>query len=69
MPRYKVRLAINSKGKGKSGGARIIFHIQYIDNTVFLLTVYDKSEQEDLSDKELKYLLSFIKGTSNNYLL
>ena len=58
---YKIRLAITSKGKGKSGGARIIIHIQHVDNSVFLLTIYDKSEQEDLSDKELKYLLSFIE--------
>ena len=58
---YKIRLNIASKGKGKSGGARIIIHVQHIDNTVFLLTIYDKSEQETISDKELKYLLSFIE--------
>ena len=58
---YKIRLAIASKGKGKSGGARIIIYVQHVDNRVFLLTIYDKSEQEDLSDKELKYLLSFIE--------
>ena len=58
---YKIRLNIASKGKGKSGGARIIIHIQHIDNTVFLLTIYNKSEQETISDKELKYLLSFIE--------
>jgi mRNA-degrading endonuclease RelE of RelBE toxin-antitoxin system len=59
---YKIRLAIASKGKGKSGGARVITHFQVIDNSVFLLSIYDKSEQENISDKEINYLLSFIQG-------
>jgi len=50
---YKIRLAIASKGKGKSGGARIITHLQIIHSKVFLLSVYDKSEQSDISDKDL----------------
>jgi len=54
---YKIRLAIASKGRGKSGGARVITF--YVENeTVFLLTIYDKSEQTGISDKELKKLLS-----------
>jgi len=58
---YKIRLAIASKGKGKSGGARIITHLQVVDNSVFLLAIYDKSEQENITDKEINYLLSFIQ--------
>jgi len=54
-------LAIASKGKGKSGGARIITHFQVIDNSVFMLSIYNKSEQENITDKEINYLLSFIK--------
>lgn len=57
---YKIRFSIASKGKGKSGGARIITHFQMIDNSVFLLSIYDKSEQENISDTEITYLLSFI---------
>lgn len=57
---YKIRVAIKSKGKGKSGGARVITHVQVIENNVFLLAIYDKSVQEDISDKEIGYLLSFI---------
>jgi hypothetical protein len=57
---YKIRLAIKSKGKGKSGGARVITQIQVVENNVFLLALYDKSEQENISDKEIEYLLSFI---------
>ena len=58
---YKIRLAIASKGKGKSGGARVISHLKIIENTVFLLTIFDKSEQESLSDNELFEILNTIK--------
>ncbi len=57
---HKIRIAIKSKGKGKRAGARVIILIQVTENKVFLLTIYDKSEQTDIKDKELKYLLSFI---------
>ena len=54
---YKIRLKISSKGKGKSGGARVITYIYVEDKTVYLLTIYDKSEKEDLTDQELLDLL------------
>ena len=57
---YKIRVAITSKGKGKSGGARIITNIVISDATVYLLSIYDKSDKENLSDKELTELLKFI---------
>lgn len=60
---YKIRMAITSKGKGKSGGARVITCFKIINNTVFLLTIFNKSEQENITDKELKELLKFIEIT------
>jgi hypothetical protein len=57
---FKIRIAIESKGKGKSGGARIITNIVVADNEVYLLSIYDKSEKENLTDKELEELLKFI---------
>jgi hypothetical protein len=57
---YKIRLSIASKGKGKSSGARVITNFVVTDATVYLLSIYDKSDQETLSDKELKELLSYI---------
>lgn len=57
---YKIRLGIASKGKGKSGGARVITYLQITDTTVFLLSIYDKAEQENIPDKELSELLKFI---------
>ncbi len=53
---FKIRLAISSKRKGKSGGARVITCLLIEDTEVHLLTIYDKSEKEDISDKELKTL-------------
>ena len=49
-------MAISSKGKGKSGGARVItltVLISETDTNIVLLTIYDKSECEKLTDKEL----------------
>jgi mRNA-degrading endonuclease RelE of RelBE toxin-antitoxin system len=60
---YKIRLAITSKGKGKSGGARVITCFKIAHGTVYLLTIFDKSEQENISDKELKELLKFIANS------
>ena len=54
---YKIRIAISSKKKGKSGGARMISYAYIENETVYLLTIYDKSEIEDLSDTELKLLI------------
>ncbi len=55
---YKIRLAISSKGKGKSGGARVITNFVIADETVYLLSIYDKSEKENLTNKELDELLA-----------
>lgn len=58
---FKIRISIASKGKGKSGGARIITHILVEGTTVFLLDIYDKSEQSNITDKELEQLLKEIQ--------
>ncbi|MDB5282905.1 MAG: hypothetical protein JWO06_1980 [Bacteroidota bacterium] len=57
---YKIRLTITAKGKGKSGGARIITNFVVSESTVFLIAVYDKAEKENLTDKELKELLKYV---------
>lgn len=54
---YKIRVAISSKGKGKSGGARIITFVRTAKNTVYLMDIFDKSEQANITDAELKKLL------------
>ena len=40
---YKIRVANSSKNKGKSAGYRIYYYIQ-LEETTYLLTIYDKSE-------------------------
>ena len=57
---YKIRMAIASKGKGKSGGSRVITHVLFKNNTVYLLAIYDKSDIENLSDKEVSELIKLI---------
>jgi hypothetical protein len=57
---YKVRMRIASKGRGKSGGARLITCVRIVGNVVWLLTIYDKSEKASVTDKELSDLVSRI---------
>ncbi|MFV0346359.1 MAG: type II toxin-antitoxin system RelE/ParE family toxin [Bacteroidales bacterium] len=54
---YKIRLAIASKNKGKSGGARIISYVQVDDHTILLLSIYNKGKKDSISDKEIKELI------------
>ena len=54
---YKIRLAIASKGKGKFGGARVISFVSIIKTRVYLVSIFDKSEQENISSHELIALL------------
>ena len=68
---YKIRIKISSKGRGKSGGARVISMVetnvigvaeklQDCEIVVNLLTIYDKSDTASISDSELKELLNSI---------
>lgn len=54
---YKIRMAITSKGKGKSGGSRVITCVKIVAESVFLISIYDKGDKESISDKELDNLL------------
>ncbi|MDR0871345.1 MAG: type II toxin-antitoxin system RelE/ParE family toxin [Planctomycetaceae bacterium] len=55
---YKIRLSIASKGKGKSGGARVITYYVSADGVVYLLSIYDKAVQENITDAELSLWVS-----------
>lgn len=57
---YKIRVAITSKGKGKSGGARMITYVRIVSQNVFLMDIYDKSKQANISDKELQLLIDIL---------
>lgn len=57
---FKVRMAIKSKNKGKSAGARIITYLKITDTTVFLTTIYDKSDYDTIADEALEQLFKLI---------
>ncbi len=54
---YKIKIGIKSKGKGSSGGARVITYVINENEEVILLTIYDKKEKSNLSSNELEELL------------
>ena len=54
---YKIRLAVKSKGKGKSGGVRIITFKVEKNKEVYLLTIYDKSEISSIDDKGISFII------------
>lgn len=58
---YKIRMAIGSKGKGKSGGARVITCVKVIKETVYLLAIFDMSDMENIEDDELQNRINQIE--------
>ena len=64
---YKHRMAIASKGKGKSGGARVItYNLQQVSEEEVLITlmsIYDKSDMENVSDAYLRSLVKQIEAS------
>ena len=58
---YKVRVAIKSKGKGTSGGARVITYVVTENAEVYLLTIYDKSELGNIDDKTLRLIINNLR--------
>lgn len=56
---YKKRVANSSVPTGKSGGFRIIIY-KKIENNIYLVSIYSKSDKETINDKELRELISQI---------
>jgi len=54
---YKIRLAIKSKGKGKSGGARVITYVKVVREVVYLVSIYDKNKLDNLTKDQILDLL------------
>jgi mRNA-degrading endonuclease RelE of RelBE toxin-antitoxin system len=59
---FKIRISIKSKGKGKSGGARVITYLITENKEVYLLTIYDKAQFESIDDKALKNIIETLRG-------
>lgn len=64
---YKIRIGIKSKNRGKSAGMRVITHIEVnicideISNRLYLLSIYDKSDMDSISEIEIAEILKAIK--------
>jgi mRNA-degrading endonuclease RelE of RelBE toxin-antitoxin system len=55
----KIRWKI--PGKGKRGGIRVIYYWDKPENTFYMLTVYKKSNQSNLTPNQLKVLRQLIE--------
>lgn len=65
---YKIRLGDESKGKGKSGGFRIITYLVYESKgtiEIFLITIFDKSEEATIKKSDVIKLIADIKKQRN----
>ena len=54
---YKIRLAISSKTRGKSGGARVMTKVRIDSDSIYLFSIYDKGDQDDIADSVILSLL------------
>ena len=50
-----------ASGKGKRGGARIIYYLYLSEEKIYMLFSYKKSEQEDLTKEQMKALVDYVK--------
>jgi len=60
----KIRVAL--EGRGKSGGARVLFVDFVVHGVVGLLSAYPKNEKEDITEDERKILKSMVEQINNN---
>lgn len=54
---YKIRVSNSSIPTGKSGGFRVVYYFIDKSNNIFLMTIYSKTQKENLSETELLELL------------
>ncbi|MGE5431620.1 MAG: type II toxin-antitoxin system RelE/ParE family toxin [Syntrophomonadaceae bacterium] len=55
----KIRAAY--AGKDKSGGARAIYYFKKDDRRIYMLLIYPKSEQENLTPEQLEILTELVR--------
>jgi mRNA-degrading endonuclease RelE of RelBE toxin-antitoxin system len=54
---YKIRLKNSSVPTGKSGGFRVIYYYVDEEKNIYLITIYSKSELENVSDEKILNIL------------
>lgn len=57
----KARVANPARGKGKSGGFRYLYYYIEQDGQIFLLMIFSKDHQDDLSGEQRKKLAKAIQ--------
>ena len=57
----KIRVSMESKGKGKRGGARVIYVDIEVKETIYFINVYTKNEKDDLTEDEKKAFTTMVK--------
>lgn len=65
---YKIRLGDESKGKGKSGGFRVITYLIHESKTsteIILITIFNKSEEATIKKADVRNLIALIKKQRN----
>jgi len=62
------KLRWTSKGKGKSGGSRIIYFFYNENIPLFLLTIFSKNEKVNLSKAERNELAKTVKELIKSYM-
>jgi mRNA-degrading endonuclease RelE of RelBE toxin-antitoxin system len=60
---FKIRLQNSSIPTGKSGGFRVIYYFIDAENNLYLMSIYSKTQKENISENELLELLS-VNGLS-----
>jgi hypothetical protein len=61
----KIRMA--ARGKGKRGGARIVYYFVPIDETIYMIFAYDKGEAEDLTAEQKKTLKALAQAMAGQH--
>ncbi|HEX3971938.1 MAG TPA: type II toxin-antitoxin system RelE/ParE family toxin [Stellaceae bacterium] len=61
----KLRIAL--QGRGKRGGARVIYFYHGVALPVFLLALFAKNERDNLSEGEIGEMAKFVKALIRNY--
>ena len=57
----KIRVSVENKGKGKRGGARVLYVDIEVKEIIYFINVYTKNEKEDLTDDEKKAFKAMVK--------
>ena len=57
----KVRWSQQKRGKGKRSGIRVIYYWHVRESLIYMLFAYSKDEQDDLSARQKKVLVTLVK--------